>query len=72
MVDKNNLDTVVSSDFTQYMRPAGIALVVIGGVFAGIALLGYCGTSFTILLKIVSHITRRYCGEVGTVLGAVH
>lgn len=52
LVDKNSLDKAVSSDFTQYILPAGIALVVVGGVFAGIALLGYCGTSFTILLKI--------------------
>lgn len=52
LVESNALDNVTSTDFTQYLRPTGIALVIIGGFIAAIALLGYCGTSFTILLKI--------------------
>lgn len=51
IVDLNNLNKV-SSDFSNILHPAGIALVITGGVIAAIALIGYCGTSIDIILKL--------------------
>lgn len=51
MADQNALSKV-SSDFADVLQPAGIALVITGGIIAGIALIGYCGTSISIILKL--------------------
>lgn len=51
LVDKSTLDNA-GNDFTQILHPAGIALLVVGLIIACLALLGYCGTSITILLKV--------------------
>ena len=45
----------MSSDFSNVLQPAGITLVITGGVIAGIALIGYCGTSISVILKLVSY-----------------
>lgn len=49
---ENTQDVGAQKDFTQLLQPTGIALVVIGGTIVGIALCGYCGGNFTVLMKI--------------------
>ena len=43
----------VSDDLTEYLKPAGVALIVGGLVIVAVAVIGYCGTSSDIKIFLI-------------------